>query len=179
MSHGGYWVSTEVDGNATLMANTQNFWVAGKDAAAAAAYIAGLNSETAPYYYLYQGQVLGSVIENGTAYGIDPANSAVTLKFDFGNTKAIIPSGSSISFTSSAPTNPSWKLIPDAAVVSGGKFTGTLTNDGTIMTTSATGTIKGQFFGTQAQGIGGTLKAIAGGSTAIGVFKGTGEMTLP
>jgi hypothetical protein len=163
----GYWGTKYPEFEKAIA--SKNYWVAGKDAAAAATYIAGLTGIT---QYTYSGKVLGSVIENGTMYDIDTAASNVSLKFDVGSTKAIIPAESSISFAtiSTSPSNRNWVLSPGTASISIGKFTGTLTGTGGVDTVT-TGAINGQFFGANAEGVGGTLKAIAGSSTALGVFK--------
>jgi len=154
----GYWTSPELDGNKTLLAGT-NYWVAGKDAAAAATYIGTLPANT---HYIYSGKALGKV--NGL-YDIDPVNDAtnsVQLKFNFGGgSNSIDNSDSWIKFKANGQ---SWELTPTASF-SGGSFTGSVGGSG------ITGAIKGQFFGTEAQAVGGTFNATDGTNKALGVFK--------
>jgi hypothetical protein len=164
----GYWSSPEVDGNQTLVASESNYWVAGKDAAAAAAHIDRLIANPFTTTYNYNGRVLGHVLEDGVEYPIDSLNSTVSLAFDFGGGSNALDSGSStIGFTANSQT---WTLAPNTVAVSSGKFSTSLTGDGSALD-SPTGTIAGQFFGNSAQAVGGTFKADALSKQAIGVFK--------
>ena len=156
----GYWTSPELDGNKTLLAGT-NYWVAGKDAAAAATYIGTLPANT---HYIYSGKALGKV--NGL-YDIDPVNDAtnsVQLKFNFGGGSNSIINDPAYSWIKFKANGQSWELTPTASF-SGGSFTGSVGGSG------ITGAIKGQFFGTEAQAVGGTFSATDGTNKALGVFK--------
>ena len=166
----GYWAATEVDGNATLMTGT-NYWVAGKDAAAAATYITNLS----PTSYTYTGKALGSVLDGGS-FTIDPTNDAtnqVVLKFNFGSgSNAIDGANSWIKFTANSKL---WHLQPDTVGGTAGDFAGNLITGGDMnggLSGVTSGVTKGKFYGDAAQALGGTFKASTGsGASALGVFK--------
>jgi len=166
----GYWSSSEVDGNQTLLASNSNYWVGGKDAQAAANHISRLIANPFTTIYSYNGHVLGHVLEGGVEYPIDSANNTVNLRFNFGggsNSLNPDPVYSTIGFTANGNT---WMLSPNTAAVSNGKFSTSLSGDGSS-TSLPSGTIAGQFFGNSAQAVGGTFKADAESKQAIGVFK--------
>lgn len=173
----GYWAATEVDGNATLMAGT-NLWVAGKDATAAAAFIETLKTSN-DIIYRYDGKVLGSVYDGSWGNIVDDVTNDVRLVFNFGNTASnAIDSGASwVKFTAHSKL---WNMTPSAAAVNAGKFAGTLSGAAGA-SNDVSGVVNGQFFGTQAQALGGTFKATAdgGAAKALGVLKAIGGVYIP
>lgn len=154
----GYWMNSSQD---------IHTWVAGKDALAAAQYLATLPVNSS---YTYTGKVLGSVVDTGTLYGITDSANSVVLKFNFGSgANGLVSNESHINFTAN---NKLWSLSPSGGGT-GGTFSGTLSNTATMDSSlgTATGSIKGQFFGNQAQAVGGTFNATTTNAHAIGVFK--------
>jgi hypothetical protein len=160
-----------VDGNQTLVASENNYWIAGKDAAAAAEHIDKLIDNPFTTTYTYYGKVIGHINDGTNIYAIDTiTDNSAQLEFNFGGGTGSLLEGSYIQFQTTESTPEVWTLSPNIAAVSSGKFSTTLTGDGSS-TGSPTGTIAGQFFGNSAQAVGGTFKADALSKQAIGVFK--------
>jgi len=167
----GYWAINSSD--STQLTTKKNYWVGGSqaDADAAISHIAGLTTNT---QYTYAGKVLGDVEEAGLPYTIDSSTSNVQLKFDFGGGVNALNSASFINFIANGKQ---WNLQPTLTTptVTNGTFSGGLT--GTVTTTSSTpvtsGAIQGQFYGDQAQAVGGTFNAATSTAAAVGVFKAT------
>jgi len=167
----GYWAIKLNDDSKLLI--TKNYWVAGKDEAAANTQIASFISGSAQSY-TYSGHVIGSVNDGANTYAIDPTtNNAVTLNFNFGAGSGSLNNSSSIQFQTTQATPQVWQITP-SGTVGGGSFTvqngNNVAIDGTTLSSSAS-TIKGTFYGSGAQAIGGTFSAVSGTNTALGVFK--------
>lgn len=162
----GYWQVSN-DGNPSSILN---FWVAGIDATSAATHVAGLTSTS----YTYTGKSIGYVYDSSSSSykGIDETNNnIVSLKFDFGSGTPI-NSSSYIQFQTNGTTPEVWKLDNLGGCLGTGTFTATSNvtiNNGQPM--SEAGNIHGDFYGNQAQALGGSFKAAVDTKTAIGVFK--------
>lgn len=165
----GYW-ALKINDDTKLLPTT-NYWVAGVDSDAADAYIKNIPQATA---YTYNGHVLGSVTNGANSYGIDPTNNnAVVLTFDFGAGCDSLAAGSYIKFQTTQTTPQLWQ-VNVSGFTEGGSFMLHNTANvaiNTITDTTSSSTIKGTFYGDNAQAVGGTFKATAGTSTASGVFK--------
>ncbi|WP_263832461.1 FecR domain-containing protein [Sulfurospirillum oryzae] len=167
----GYW-AMKVNDDSTLLP-TMSYWVAGKDAASASAYVTTKIGDATTTNYTYNGHVIGSVIDGGNSYNIDPTtNNAIALNFDFGGGCGSLSSGS-IQFQTSQTTPQVWSANLFSTSASGSGFAaseGEISINGTPSNTSIT-SVKGQFYGSSAQAVGGTFKLKADSQTAIGVFK--------
>lgn len=158
----GYW---QVD-TAGTPKPILNFWVA------------GTNPTQSPpgsgTTYTYTGKSIGYVYDNSSnSYiGIDAVNNnVVSLTFDFGSG---LDSSSYIQFQTNAATPEVWKLDNLSGGLDGSVFVGSTTDvliDGQTSLNNPTANIKGQFYGNNAEALGGSFKAIVGDKTAIGVFK--------
>ena len=169
----GYW-SIKANDDSTLL-ETKNYWVAGKNEADAntkiATFIAG-SSQT----YTYNGHVIGSVNDGANTYAINPTtNNTVALNFNFGAGCGSLLDSSSIQFQTMQETPQVWQITPAGTITGGSFIVGNSNNvaiGGTTLGTSSS-TIKGTFYGSGAEAVGGTFSAISGTNTATGVFKAT------
>lgn len=167
----GYW-SIKANDDTKLLATT-NYWVAGVDSGTAhdhiATLIAGNNIS-----YTYNGHVLGSVTNGTNSYTIDPTNNnAVVFNFDFGGGSGSLANGSYIKFQTTQATPQVWQIGVSGGI-EGGSFN--LGNEATVQVNGvtdalSTSSIKGTFYGSNAEAVGGTFKATSGTSTASGVYK--------
>ena len=165
----GYW-SMKTNDDTKLMATT-NYWVAGKEVTAESVIQnlkAGSNVD-----YTYNGHVIGSVTNGTNTYTIDPTNNnAVVLNFNFGGGNGSLSNGT-IRFQTSQTTPQLWSTSLFSTGISGVSFTaaeGAISVNDAIPNSSIT-FVKGQFYGSSAQAVGGTFKLKADSQTAIGVFK--------
>lgn len=180
----GYWGTKYADFEKAIA--SKNYWVAGKDAELAATHIAGLigTGVTPITSYEYTGHSIGLVL-NETTQAISNINTTTwafynetKLGFDFGAGSGSLKSGSYIKFKTDDLQI--WEIVPTGTIpIDGTKFSISNTDPVKIggSTVPSSSTVKGQFFGTQAQGIGGTFKAsatpVSDTFSAIGVFKAT------
>jgi hypothetical protein len=159
----GYW---QVDAAGTPKP-ILNFWVAGTNPT--------LSPPTSGTY-TYTGKSIGYVYDSSSnSYiGIDAVNNnIVSLTFDFGSGTPL-DSSSYIQFQTNAATPEVWKLDNLSGGLDGSVFVGSTTDvliDGQTSLNNPTANIKGQFYGNNAEAVGGSFKAIVGDKTAIGVFK--------
>ena len=175
----GYWEKDPAEDS--TLSNEGNFWVAGKDAQKANAYITSLIAQTNHTNYTYNGNVLGVVKnENDITYKIDPqVNNDVRLHFDFGGGVGALKEGSYIKFQTKENTPQSWEIDMHGSLSNGSfnitdannvKVNGTSYNGSSVSKISSSN-IKGSFYGDKAQAVGGVFKAKIPNKTAIGVFK--------
>lgn len=141
------------------------YWVGGTEATAAANHIETMILQGGSYSY--EGQLLGEVLVNGSIETID--TSALNLVFNFDTPEVY----GDISF-SSASTN--WNLMIDSGYVEYGGFNVSASGDVNQESALAYGDMNGQFFGKQANSVGGVFNFGAEGQTvdyyeANGVFK--------
>lgn len=170
----GYWSIKANDD--TKLLETRNYWVAGVDADAAHRYIAGKigNADTPITNYTYNGNVLGSVTNGTNSYSIDPTNNnAVVFNFRFGGGSGSLLNTSYIKFQTVQTTPQIWQIGASGGL-EGGSFN--LGNEATVQVNGiadalSTSSIKGTFYGSNAEAVGGTFKATSGTSTASGVYK--------
>lgn len=149
----------------------QHYWVGGAQITPESK-IQSLMSHNSTY--TYEGYVIGKTFNGSSWNQINQYTSNVNLIFDFGSTSTI-NSNSSISFSSYGED--SWVLKPTNSSITATGFSSSVatgTNGGTVNV--GTGAINGLFFGSEAQAIGGTLKAMESTDannpkTAVGVFK--------
>ncbi|AFL69810.1 FecR domain-containing protein [Sulfurospirillum barnesii] len=163
----GVWGTTQLDENNPDL-ETENYWVAGSTRTPESKIEALMTHNTT---YTYTGKVLGKTYVGSSWNAINTDTSNVNLIFNFGSTSTI-NSASSITFSSSAGDN--WVLKPNTSSITSSGFsfeTSLGTNGGTIDVSN--GSIHGQFFGANAQAIGGTIQACGDSCTnkAVGVFK--------
>jgi len=168
------YLAMKINDDSTLLPTT-NYWVAGKDATAANNHVVSLiESGDMPATYSYNGHVIGSVSDGSNSYSINPTtNNEVKLNFDFGGGNGSLASTSYIKFQTSQAMPQSWQINPSGCVEGGSFF---ITNTGSVAINNATNgdsysTIKGQFYGSSAQAVGGTFSATSGANKATGVFK--------
>lgn len=165
----GYWSIKANDD--TKLLETRNYWVAGKEVTAESVIQnlkAGSNVD-----YTYNGHVIGSVTNGTNTYTIDPTNNnAVVLNFNFGGGNGSLSNGT-IRFQTSQTTPQVWSTSLFSTGISGVSFTaaeGTISVNDAVPNSSIT-FVKGQFYGSSAQAVGGTFKLKADSQTATGVFK--------
>lgn len=185
----GKWTSSAVgNSNETLIASTDNFWVAGSNQIEAASYIHDLVIGTQTPILTYKGNVMGSTYESGTRYAIDEdfATNKVLLQFDLGAEDPINRTNSFITFESNGNT---WSLKPVYSSLTDGIFNASfdsdfshIANDGGSWNVSS-GSLLGSFYGPSANAAGGTFQASDsdGINIALGVFKAikTSEFYYP
>lgn len=168
----GYWAMNVNDDS--ILLPTTNYWVAGKNIAAANTHIETLMAGNGGASYTYNGHVIGSVSNGVNSYSIDPTtNNAVKLNFNFGGGLGSLLNTSYIQFQTIQATPQVWQITPNEHFGSG-SFTINTPNSVTIngiKDSTSTSTVVGQFYGSAAQAVGGTFKAISGSNTAMGVFK--------
>lgn len=170
----GYW-AMKMNDNSKLLPTT-NYWVAGKDDAAANTHITSLigNINTPITSYTYNGNVIGTVSNGSNSYSINPTiNNAVRLNFDFGGGCGSLTNSSYIKFQTNQAIPQLWQITPSGSVTSG-SFS--INNTGNVIVYNAGNsnsysTINGKFYGSSAQTVGGTFSAGSGLNQATGVFK--------
>ena len=149
----GEWTSLEMDGNLTAVATPYNYWVTGKNSAEAQAVIEDRLSLETTTSYSYEGKAIGTTFDGYETYRAivptDPTNK-ILLTFNLGaesnfidNTKSYIrftPVGGAL-----------WTLYFDNGYVGSNGFYAYIDDD------SAYGYMKGLFYGTEAQSLGGTF----------------------
>ena len=158
----GYWGSNYSADTSHVTTIPLGTWVAGTKTASAT--IDGLISSSANY--TYTGHVIGSVLKhNGTiGYIVNDASNAVTLNVSFGS--SVI--NGSIAFKTTLDSSP-WNIPINTSLTNTG-FTGVLSSGDA----SNGGSIKGAFYGPNAQSTAGTFDATkANNDKAVGSFKAT------
>jgi len=175
----GYWQHDE--NNQNDLFPSLNFWVAGVDTEGAKTHITNLELlDGITTTYTYTGKSIGYVHDSASnSYtGIDAVNNnIVSLQFDFGSGTPL-NAASYIQFQTNGTTPEVWKfdnlLLPDGLAISGTSkifdATSTIKINGTLVDDTQAN-IKGTFYGSEAQAVGGSFKAPTGNKTAIGVFK--------
>ena len=156
ISSWGYW-------NDSAETTGDKVWIAGTKTAASVIDTQKTNHTAATY----RGKAIGSV--NGTDKIKVDGTNAVTLNFDLGGGGNDLVDGS-INFDTTSGKE--WRGVVGAGTVTGNGFdvTPSGTGDGNSITS---GSIKGNFYGSDAQQVGGTFKMATGSDTASGVFKAT------
>lgn len=118
--------------------------------------------------------MLGSVTNGTNSYSIDPTNNnAVVFNFRFGGGSGSLLNTSYIKFQTVQTTPQIWQIGVSGGL-EGGSFN--LGNEATVQVNGiadalSTSSIKGTFYGSNAEAVGGTFKATSGTSTASGVYK--------
>ena len=159
----GYWSSNELQ---STVAPIINMWVGG---VLTTLDLTTLNGTS----YTYNGKVIGTVSTESSSHLINTASSDVKLIFDFGSAYPL-NSSSYIRFTAN---NVQW----DLAAANGSSFidnqaksfyTPVSTGSSPSAVSLFSGEIKGKFFGSSAQAVGGTFQATStDDQKAIGAFK--------
>jgi|GEM_PF-1653673 len=170
----GYWGYTDDVTNPTFTV-IPSTWVGGMENNASG-HIASLIASGTTTSYTYNGHVIGYVNNGSGNYAMDTTSSEnqVKLDFDFGGGTDSLKNTSYIQFKTTEPTPQIWKISPTGSVSSTGfsiSNTDSVSWGGTLQSGSAS-TVSGQFYGPNAESVGGSFSATAGGQGAIGVFKG-------
>jgi len=172
----GYWGYIDNTSTPTLTV-LPSTWVGGAENNASG-HIASLIAAGTTTSYTYNGHVIGDVNTGTGHYAIDTTtnDNALKLDFDFGGGAGSLKNTSYIQFKTTEPTPQIWKISPYGSVLSTGfsiSNTDSVSWGGTLQSGSAS-IVSGQFYGPNAESVGGSFSATAGGQGAIGVFKGTG-----
>lgn len=140
-----------------------DYWVGGTEASAAADYIQSLSSGSGGTY-TYTGKVMGEVwlYSEMTSVAINSAGSSVSLTADFNS----LPTISGTMQFNTGIGSPDWIMSIDSSDIAGGVFSTGLSGGG------VSGYIDGQFYGSQANSVGGVFNAYDDSmNSASGVFK--------
>ncbi|ADR34755.1 hypothetical protein Sulku_2095 [Sulfuricurvum kujiense DSM 16994] len=171
----GYWGYID-NVSASTLTVLPSTWVGGQENNASG-HIASLIASGTTTSYTYNGHVIGDVNTGTGHYAIDTTttDNAVKLDFDFGGGAGSLKNTSYIQFKTTEPTPQIWKISPSGSVGSTGfslSNTDSVSWGGTLQSGSAS-IVSGQFYGPNAESVGGSFSATAGTQGAIGVFKGT------
>jgi len=171
----GYWGYID-NVSAPTLTVVPSTWVGGQENNASG-HIASLIAAGTTTSYTYNGHVIGDVNTGTGHYAIDTTttDNAVKLDFDFGGGAGSLKNTSYIQFKTTESTPQIWKISPSGAVNSTG-FSLSNTDSvswGGILQSGSASIVSGQFYGPNAESVGGSFSATAGTQGAIGVFKGT------
>lgn len=160
----GYWSNTS--SAPTTYAEVQGYWVNGT--VTPPSTLQTLIDGTTATTYTYT-QASGGII-GYVSNGAQIVNGAFSLGFDFGSGTAGFHSGSSFQFNEGAGGS-LWKVENITGAVTKDGFSGyNFTSTGAVTVNS--GEIKGSFFGSGAEAIGGSFKLNTTDKSASGAFSG-------
>lgn len=155
-------------GNWQYEDGSSGIWVGGTEAITAAAHVDSLIETNTTYSY--QGQVMGSVFDyaNNTSYSINSSTSSVALNFNFAN----VSIDGHIRFN--AGTGGDWDVSVSYGWIDSGETAGQFGAELMSYDQTQSGNIYGQFYGPQAQSVGGVFDLYSYDQLgATGVFKAT------
>ncbi len=165
-------------GNWQYEDGSSGIWVGGTEAIAAAGYVQNLMSGQTPPTYTYSGQVMGTVFDStNNSYEINSSTSSVVLVFNFNNPEE--PITGNINFNAGA--GGAWNVNVNSGWIGSGELAGQFDVglDSPVLDQAGypiqSGYAYGQFYGPQAQSVGGVFDLYSYDQTfgATGVFKAT------